>query len=1389
MVATSRRPLLSLSVLTTLTRLVWWLVVLAWLVLGAVWALLHGVIVPRIDEFRPALESRASAALGMTVRIAAIAAHSDGFLPSFEMRGVELLDAQGHAALALPRVLVTVSPRSLWHLGFEQLAVDAPALEVRRDASGRLWVAGLEIPDGSAAGSPVADWVLSQREWIVTGGRVQWHDEMLGAPALALEDVRLRLRNTRLSHELRLDATPPAALGGPLTLRARMRQPLLFARPGDWRRWQGEIYVAAERMDWGRLREHLPVKPDTSGGIGALRVWAQVAQGDVRAVTADVALADLTVRLRSDLPALELTHLTGRLGVRRIDGGAEVSAHGLNFTMRDQFTWSGGDVRVAWAQGEAAGDTSGPSVTRPRGEVELQGIELASVRRLAQYLPLPYAIGQKLEQYEPGGRVDRLQMHWQGINGSDLRYDAEGRVSGLQWAAQPVEAVEGRGPEPGLPGGAGVSADFKLNQAGGQASVRIDQGYVEFPGVFDQPRIPMKELQAQVGWQVGEVGTRVDARVSRLSNADAEGDFHLRWQSDASATHHGPGSLDLGGTLARADVSAIHRYLPLAIPVATRSYLQQSLTAGAASAVHFRVRGALRDFPFRDSRLGEFRISANVRDARYAYVPRSLQPPAEKPWPALSDVRGDVVVDRTSLALHGVSARVEGAPQARIAHGEGGIADLGQNATVQVGLQLQGSLDDVLHGVLAASPVDAWTGGLFALARAQGSVDAQLALVLPLAHLEKSTVQGQVRLSGNDLSWAPDLPRLTRARGTVYFSEQGFALANVQARLLGGDVRAEGGTIVVPGSPAGAAPRLRVQGTLTAQGLRQAYPQGALAGLAQQVSGSTAYTAELQYRGGLPEFQLSSSLQGLGLTLPAPAGKVADASLPLRLQISSVATEPTVSGGGNAAAGASRSRDLLRFDLGRLVQARLLREHERGRTTVLRGAVAVGSATAEVPSLPASGVSLEVQLDALDLDAWQQVFKVPDDRGRPNAEPGGTDLASDYLPQRLVLRVGALRSKGQTFNAVTAGGTRQGAEWRLNMDARELSGYFEYRPGTSASAGAVYARLARLRLAKDNAEGVDTLLDEPPVSMPALDVVIDSFELRGKNLGRVEINAINRGAARRDLGAREWRLTRLRISSPEADLNASGDWAVVQEGGDAMSLPALALASSRKEKRRTLLDFQMDVRDAGGLLARMAMPGLLRAGKGRLEGQLRWDGSPLDIDYASLGGTLTVDVQNGQFLKADPGLAKLLGVLSLQSLPRRLTLDFHDVFSEGFAFDAVRGDIQISEGVARTNNLQMKGVSAAVAMSGQADLARETQDLQVVVVPEINAGTASLIATWINPTVGLSTFLAQLLLRGPAIAAATQEFQISGSWSDPQMRKIESAAKLSPSATPSTATP
>jgi uncharacterized protein YhdP len=189
-----------------------------------------------------------------------------------------------------------------------------------------------------------------------------------------------------------------------------------------------------------------------------------------------------------------------------------------------------------------------------------------------------------------------------------------------------------------------------------------------------------------------------------------------------------------------------------------------------------------------------------------------------------------------------------------------------------------------------------------------------------------------------------------------------------------------------------------------------------------------------------------------------------------------------------------------------------------------------------------------------------------------------------------------------------------------------------------------------------------------------------------------------------------------------------------------------------------------------------------------MAGQVGWQGSPFSPEYKTMSGQFTVNIERGQFLKADPGVARLLGVLSLQSLPRRLTLDFKDLFSEGFAFDFVRGDVFIAQGIASTNNLQMKGVSAAVLMEGRADIQRETQDIKVVVVPELNAGTASLVYSAINPLVGLTSFLAQYVLRRPLMKSNTQEFRVEGSWKDPKVSKVETApAKADPSGKPETA--
>ncbi len=571
-----------------------------------------------------------------------------------------------------------------------------------------------------------------------------------------------------------------------------------------------------------------------------------------------------------------------------------------------------------------------------------------------------------------------------------------------------------------------------------------------------------------------------------------------------------------------------------------------------------------------------------------------------------------------------------------------------------------------------------------------------------------------------------------------------------------------------------ASPVFRAQGVVSAEGLKQASELGFVSRVAQNASGSAAFSATLGFRRGIAEVSVSSNLQGMALGLPAPLNKSADTVLPLRFE-QSLLRESMAPG--------QKLHDQLGLSLGNLASVVYMRDISGTEARVLRGGIGVGLEPGESAPLHESGVAANINLASVDVDAWEKVLSASTDGVAipanttsstiPVASRSTAAAAQQYLPNMMAIRAKELTVEGRKLNRVVVGATREGLNWRANIDAEELNGYLEFRQSGGNNPGRVFARLSRLNLGQNTATDVESLLDQQPASIPALDIVVDELELRGRKLGRIEIDAVNRGAfaASREGGVREWRLNKFNVILPEAVLTASGNWVAVNAqtpaGAGTLRQPGLA------ERRRTVMNFRLDIADSGELLKRFGMKDVIRRGKGKMEGQVAWIGSPLSLDYPTMNGQFNINIESGQFLKADPGIAKLLGVLSLQSLPRRLTLDFRDVFSEGFAFDFVRGDVNITHGLAATNNLQMKGVNAAVLMDGKADIAKETQDIKVVVVPEINAGTASLIATAINPAIGVGTFLAQIFLRRPLIQAATQEFHIDGSWADPKITKVE----------------
>ena len=1318
------------------------LVVLAWVAVLIAWSALHVLIVPRIADYRDVLQQQATRALGVRVEVGGIRAQGGLWVPWFELQNIQLFDREGRAALHLPRVLAAVSPLSVLQGQFEQLAIEQPELEIRRDASGHVWVAGLDTQaegDGSAA-----NWFFSQPEFLVREGVVHWRDESRSAamqstaPVLTLQHVNVSIKNQWFGHAVRADVTPPDALGQRVSVQGQFSQSP-WHKAGDLETWSGEVFADLPYVDLATLRPWVTMDRGLSlqEGRGVVRLWADVQHGLPVGITADVALDAVNARLGADLQPLALRHVHGRIGAQKVGNEVEISSQDLVFDTQEGEHWPGGVLRVSWA-GEAF-DT---------GKLQADRLDLDALNQISQRMPMPEQWRSMLARVQPQGQVNQLNAAWQKQEDASLHYAVRGQVRQLSLRRDALPT----GPLAVLPGIHAGQLEFDFTQKSGKAHLRIDQGSLTLPLGLDEPHLVLHEASVQLNWQHKDDDVTVQFSQGRVVNDDVAGEFSGSWKT-GQGVQRLPGILDLTATISRAKAAQVARYLPNTLPADVRTYVRQAVQAGDVSQANLRLRGNLDDMPFSNPKQGEFRIAAQIANGVYQYVPQPAAKPKTPPvaqWPALTHIGGELVFDRAALHFKG-QTQLAGASDVNWQKVEAHIPNLAQ-PVVQVSGEAHGPAQQVFH-MVANSALNDLTGGVLNKSQASGDASYKLSLTLPIDQLEKTQVQGSVTFADNALQIIPGTPVLNRTRGVLSFSEAGFKLKDLQAQLLGGHAVLEGGLTFAQTQETSPL-QLKIAGELTADGLRQARELGLVSRVAQRATGKTNYTATLGLQRGQPQLSILSDLKGMALSLPAPLTKTAAAKMPLR-----IATELTR----ESLDPKSRTlQDQISVTLDRSVSVVYVRDLSGPRPRVVRGGIAVGQSVVDAVPMRDNAVTLNLQLPAVDLDAWNVVLTQatgtsPLQRksgpGKITGSEASGDGAQEYMPTFAALQAGQIKVSDRIIHKVVVGGSRQGDLWRVNISADELNGSAEVRPPQGSTPAQLFVRLAYLNIPPSSVPDVERMLTEQPSSIPTLDVVVEDLTLRGKKMGRLEINAINRVGAK---VTREWRLNKLNLQMQEATLTANGSW--MADG------PRL---------RRTQLSFLLAIRDSGQLLTRLGTPGAIRDGEGRLEGEVSWQGSPITLDYASMSGKMSLSIDKGQFLKTEPGAARLLGVLNLQALPRRLTLDFSDLFSDGFAFDFVRGDVRIEQGIALTNNLQMKGVVAGALIEGRADLVRETQDLKVVVVPEINAGTASLYMATINPLVGLTSYLAQMVLSKPLVRAGTTEFHVDGTWADPRVIKVD----------------
>lgn len=478
------------------------------------------------------------------------------------------------------------------------------------------------------------------------------------------------------------------------------------------------------------------------------------------------------------------------------------------------------------------------------------------------------------------------------------------------------------------------------------------------------------------------------------------------------------------------------------------------------------------------------------------------------------------------------------------------------------------------------------------------------------------------------------------------------------------------------------------------------------------LSGAADWQLSAQIGKGESMLEVRSSLEGLGASLPAPLNKSAQEALPSSVTIRFVPDAPVE----------------LEGRLGERASARLT--IPRGDAAGISGGIGVGA-----PARPATGgVLVAWQQKEIDLDRWRELL-------------GDDSSASPAFPiAGVTLSAESVRLRNRLIHDVKLRAERNDGNWTAEVRSREAEGTLSWLPEAE---GRLVARLSRLSLGKAASDSEPAPAGKPAASFPALDVEADTFGINGLDLGHLKVSAFNRAGT--------WHLNALSLDTGTSRLTGSGLWA---PGGSG----------------RTELDFELKTADVGKLLTRLDYPDAVQRGTATLNGKLSWQGSPAELDYPSMNGAFELLAESGQFNKLDPGMGRLLGVLSLQALPRRITLDFRDVFSEGFAFDRISGSIGMTSGVLSTDAMQIRGPAANILMSGQASVPAETQDLRVKVQPTLSESVAvgaALGGAVINPVAGVVTYIVQKALEDPVEKLFAFEYEVTGTWADPVVEKVD----------------
>nr|WP_279236586.1 YhdP family protein [Dyella sp. RRB7] len=979
---------------------------------------------------------------------------------------------------------------------------------------------------------------------------------------------------------------------------------------------------------------------------------------------------------------------------------------------------------LRWASddgGAVAASLRGLGTDQAQVEVNARHLQLAP---LAPWLALKPQLSPALAQWvgsgKPRGEISQASLRWSHVDGLQM---LDASFDGL--AIDPVGK---------LPGVDGLHGELRGDAEALSLSLPSQSTVLRFPHTFREP-FTMSQFGGDVAfWHQDDawhIGIDPLAFQGAGFGGEARGEVAL---PDAG----GRPFLDLYASLSHADVDAAKLFWPIdSMSPAAIQWLDQALVSGKLDSGDVLVRGDLKDWPFHYNE-GRFEAHAVLSDLELDYG---------KDWPHAQGISAVASFVNSGMLVEASAGESLGN---KVDRAVALIPELG-HTVLDLNVTGNGTGASMMDFV-RKSPIGIHQADALSKINLGGTGSFDFHLSLPVADASHFLLEGRAQLKDMDFNapaWNLKLDKLT---GPAIFDKAGFHAGPLDTSFHGQPSKLD---LAIAGATGQADTLLaaKLSGRYNMGELTQGYKQ--LDWLSQVATGRSDFTVGfgILHTGGTAattqQLSLDSNLGGMTLDFPVPLKKPADAMLPLHMDMNLPMEGSDV-----------------QLSVGQVVRARLRLPQNADQS--LAATFAFGT---KVPdSMPDKGIRIRGRAAKLDVTGWVQYAASGSSSGGPGLE--SIDVSTD---QALVF--------GHPFANMHLLATSQADGLTVDVDSAGLAGRFAV-PLADLNKRGVTARLQRLYWPKDVAPvknaGADTSAAAnvaasssapnpaapvvnpaatgiTPSALPPFHLWVSDLRFGDSKLGdaRLETWPTDHGM----------HIDQLRTLSRGVQINGAGDWDGT--AGDSHS--------------HMRIDFAAD--NLGEMLGAFGFEGLLAGGKVRSQLDATWPGAPSAMELGNMDGKLSINVTDGRMPEVTPGVARIFGLVSVLELPRRLSLNFGDVFGKGLAFDAIVGDFKLGDGNANTDNLQIRSPAAEITIKGRTGVRAKDYDLQVLAIP--HAGNSlPIVGAVVGGPIGIAAgFLAQGLLGKGINHAASARYSITGSWDKPVITLIEKKDVTVPPAT------